>query len=131
MKNKPVRRDLPEYYVMKVEVCPTCHGETKTQNPLYAEFDKFLDENKTAGERVSEEQEDQWWTTQGYPNFDWPQEEFPCEECLRTGYIESQIPMRQALQEVALQIGKIGLCPADISDAECECGYHKKKAGHG
>lgn len=127
---KSPRTDLPEYYVTKVEVCPNCNGATKTANPLYLDFDKFLDDSKKAGKTVTEEMEDQWWAKAGYPEGDWPQEEFPCEECLRTGYVESQIPLRQALHEVSLQISKIESCPADISDAQCECGYHKKKAGH-
>lgn len=130
MIKKRLRRDLPEYYVTKIEVCPNCKGETFTANPLYDEFDKFLSGFALDGKKVKEETEDAWWASRGYPDGDWPQEEFPCEDCLRTGYVESQIPLRQALHEVAQQTAAIAACPADIGNADCVCGYHKE-AGHG
>lgn len=130
MSKKRLRRDLPEYYVTKVEVCPNCQGATKTDNPLYAEFNLYLDDFNRTGTAPTQEEEDAWWASRGYPDGDWPQEEFPCEDCLRTGYVESQIPLRQALHEVAQQTAAIAACPADIGNADCVCGYHKE-AGHG
>lgn len=127
---KRLRRDLPEYYVTKIDVCPNCAGATKTDNPLYAEFNLYLDDFNGTGTAPTQEEVDAWWASRGYPDGDWPQEEFPCEDCLRTGYVESQIPLRQALYEVAQQSSKIESCPADIGNADCVCGYHKV-AGHG
>ena len=85
---------MAEYLVIKRETCAVCQGFGNVMHPLWEELCKEM------GAPLSEEQIKKWFRSKGYDQP--PPEEEECKACGGKGFIESKVPLLEALKDLGV-----------------------------
>jgi len=83
-----------EFFVTYRETCPECHGEKYLCDATWQAF------HEAGIAFVSETVQREWWSSKGFDWDDLPAEEYPCPTCEGAGYVEGEVPLREALRTV-------------------------------
>jgi hypothetical protein len=95
---------MRQYFVIAKETCSVCGGEGVTcpHRKLYEDFADFCRsiQNESMHDQVN--LRDVWMAERGYPygSEHWPPEEIECHQCRGNGFIESRVPLEEAIKEL-------------------------------
>jgi hypothetical protein len=103
---------MPDYFVLKRDVCPECKGEKWFTHPDWLAFGQWF-ETFDQNHKPTPEQETIWWREHGWWN-ELPPEEYQCSTCDGKGEVEEEVNLREALTFLDEQ--KIQLLAQAISD---------------
>ena len=96
---------MAQYLIRKIETCPVCKGERWLLNLDWQEINHASVEWGDAHDATPDENIADWRRriAEKWPHSKPPPESDECHECEGEGEIETLIPLRQAMRELAEQ----------------------------
>jgi hypothetical protein len=101
---------MPEFFVLKRDICPECKGKKWFTHPDWIAFGDWYESQDPKPNR---EQETTWWQEHGWWN-EQPPEEYQCSTCEGKGEIEQEFNLKDAIAIIEEQ--KIQLLYQSIRD---------------
>jgi hypothetical protein len=96
---------MKKYFVICRETCSVCGGQGVTCPhalfyTAYYEFIKSLSDGIILTREECLEKQDQWIRDKGYDPNNLPPEEVECHQCRGNGFVESRVPLEEAISEL-------------------------------